>query len=308
MTKSRAAFAALVLAAGVGCAGVVAQPGSDSKGAGGSERRVSRPQRSTAGSATSNAVPRGYKLVWSDEFDVDGRPNRANWTYETGFVRNEEAQWYQPDNATVRDGLLIIEARRERKANPNYQPGSHDWKRNRQYADYTSASLMTSGLHSWQFGRFEMRARIDTRPGMWPAFWTLGVSDEWPSNGEIDIMEFYKGRVLANVACGTSTEYTPKWDAVSKPISSFNDPMWSSKFHVWRMDWDDTKIDLYLDNALMNTSNLADMLNPNGKSPFRQPAYVLLSLAIGGTAAGDPSGTTFPARFEIDYVRVFQKM
>ena len=101
MTKSRAAFAALVLAAGVGCAGVVAQPGSDSKGAGGSERRVSRPQRSTAGSAASNAVPRGYKLVWSDEFDVDGRPNRANWTYETGFVRNEEPQWYQPDNATV---------------------------------------------------------------------------------------------------------------------------------------------------------------------------------------------------------------
>ena len=58
----------------------------------------------------------------------------------------------------------------------------------------------------------------------------------------------------------------------------------------------------------MNTSKLADMLNANGKSPFRQPVYVLLSLAIGGTAGGDPSGTTFPARFEIDYVRVFQKI
>jgi hypothetical protein len=95
MTESRAALAALVLAAGVGCAGIV----------GSSARTVSEPQAATAASATSTPVPRGYKLVWSDEFDVDGRPNRANWTYETGFVRNEEAQWHQPDNATVQGGL-----------------------------------------------------------------------------------------------------------------------------------------------------------------------------------------------------------
>ena len=267
----------------------------------------------SGGSAGTNGtggitVPAGYKLVWSDEFDVDGRPSSANWKYEHGFVRNEEAQWYQPDNATVSGGLLIIEARREQKANPNYMAGSTDWKRNRQYAEYTSTSMITSGLHSWQFGRFEMRGRIDTRSGMWPAWWTLGDSGEWPSNGEIDIMEFYRGNVLANVACGTSTRYQAKWDSVSKPISSFNDAQWSSKFHVWRMDWDDTKIDLYLDDVLMNTSNLADMLNPNGMSPFRQPDYMILNLAIGGQNGGDPANTTFPARFEVDYVRVFQKM
>jgi beta-glucanase (GH16 family) len=253
-------------------------------------------------------VPTGYKLVWSDEFDVDGRPSTANWKYEQGFVRNEEAQWYQPDNATVSGGVLVIEARREQKANPNYMAGSTDWKRNRQYAEYTSSSLITSGLHSWQFGRFEMRGRIDTRSGMWPAWWTLGVSGEWPSNGEIDIMEFYRGNVLANVACGTSTRYQAKWDSVSKAISSFNDAQWSSKFHVWRMDWDDTKIDLYLDDALMNTSNLADMLNPDGMSPFRQADYMILNLAIGGQNGGDPANTAFPARFEVDYVRVFQKL
>ena len=74
------------------------------------------------------------------------------------------------------------------------------------------------------------------------------------------------------------------------------------------MDWDDTKIDLYLDDVLMNTSNLADMSNPNGTSPFRQPDYMILNLAIGGQNGGDPANTTFPARFEVDYVRVFQKM
>ena len=288
-------------AAGRGGSGAVSGRGGGTAGGGGAG--------GTGGVGTGGiTVPAGYKLVWSDEFDVDGRPNTANWRYETGFVRNEEDQWYQQDNATVQGGLLIIEARREQKANPNYQAGSTDWKRNRQYAEYTSSSLITSGLHSWQFGRFEMRGRIDTRTGMWPAWWTLGNSGEWPSNGEIDIMEFYRGNVLANVACGTATRYQAKWDSVSKPISSFNDPQWSSKFHVWRMDWDDTKIDLYLDDVLMNTSNLADMLNSDGTSPFRQPDYMILNLAIGGQNGGDPAGTTFPARFEVDYVRVFQKM
>jgi beta-glucanase (GH16 family) len=251
-------------------------------------------------------APPGYKLVWSDEFSVDGKPNPANWSYEEGFVRNKEAQWYQTDNARVENGLLIIEARRERKMNPNYLPGSTDWKTNRQYAEYTSSSLLTRGLHTWQFGRFEMCGRIQIDTGLWPAWWTLGVTGEWPSNGEIDIMEFYQGKLLANVACGTTTRFTAKWDSIRKEISSFGDPGWLSKFHVWRMDWDNRKIDLYVDEILLNTTNLADMLNPDGTSPFRQPHYMILNLAIGGTSGGDPSATTFPARIEIDYVRVFQ--
>jgi beta-glucanase (GH16 family) len=252
-------------------------------------------------------VPDGYKLVWSDEFDVDGTPNSKNWNYEKGFVRNNELQWYQSNNASVKGGLLIIEGRKEQVANPNYSAGSSDWKTSRQYADYTSTSMTTSGLQSWQYGRFEMRGRIPTTSGMWPAWWTLGVSGEWPSNGEIDIMEFYKGNVLANVACGTSTRWTAKWDSSTKAISSLGSG-WSSSFHVWRMDWDDQKIDLYLDDTLLNSVTLSSMLNSDGTSPFKQKVYMILNLAIGGDSGGDPSGTTFPVQYEVDYVRVFQKL
>ncbi|MGH7573993.1 MAG: glycoside hydrolase family 16 protein, partial [Longimicrobiales bacterium] len=108
-----------------------------------------------------------YELVWSDEFDQDGRPDPANWTYERGFVRNAELQWYQPENAWCEDGFLIIEARRERVLNPRHDPERRDWRSEREYAEYTSASVTTRGLHSWQYGRFEMRARIDTRDGLW---------------------------------------------------------------------------------------------------------------------------------------------
>jgi len=96
-----------------------------------------------------------WKLVWSDEFDRDGRPDPAKWTYETGFVRNQELQWYQPENAWCEHGMLIVEGRRERKKNPDFQPGSVNWKSNREYAEYTSASLTTKGIASWRYGRFD---------------------------------------------------------------------------------------------------------------------------------------------------------
>ncbi|HKQ79114.1 MAG TPA: glycoside hydrolase family 16 protein [Blastocatellia bacterium] len=264
-----------------------------------------------SGEAVSKPVPfsDGWKLVWADEFDKDGRPDPRKWGYEAGFVRNREHQWYQPDNARCEKGMLIVEGRRERKKNPNYNPNSGDWKAGREYADYTSASLTTKGLSQWQYGRFEMRGRIDTRPGLWPAFWTLGTEGEWPSNGEIDIMEYYRGMLLANVAWGTERRWTPEWDTVKKPISEFNDPDWSRKFHVWRMDWDDQAIRLYVDDLLLNTTDLKDTFNKDaeGRNPFHQPHYIILNLAIGGSNGGDPSGTDFPSRLEVDYVRIYRK-
>jgi len=249
--------------------------------------------------------PDPWKLVWSDEFDRDGRPDSAKWTYETGFVRNQEAQWYQPENAWCANGLLIIEGRRERKKNPDFQAATANWKTNREYAEYTSASLTTQKISSWRYGRFEMRARIDTRAGLWPAFWTVGVEGRWPNNGEIDIMEYYRDTLLANLIWagqGKTASFTRR-----KPLASFPDPEWSKSFHVWRMDWDENRIRIGVDGEILNDSDLNQAANPDGKNGFRQAQSIILNLAIGGTAGGDPSTTQFPARFEVDYVRVYSK-
>jgi beta-glucanase (GH16 family) len=251
-----------------------------------------------------------YRLVWADEFEVDGRPDPENWSYEHGFVRNRELQWYQPENAYIEGGRLVIEGRRERRENPNYREGSKNWKESRKYIEYTSACLVTKGLHSWQYGRFEIKARIKAEDGLWPAIWFLGVEGEWPSNGEIDLMEFYQGMILANACWGTKNRWKAKWDSFKKPVASFGDPDWDEKFHIWRMDWDRDSIKLYLDDELLNTIDLSKTINPTDrgpKNPFRQPHYLLLNLAIGGTAGGDPSKTDFPTRYEIEYVRVYQK-
>lgn len=246
------------------------------------------------------------QLVWADEFGQDGPPNPTNWTYERGFVRNDELQWYQRENAFCEGGYLVIEARRERLANPGHDPQSRNLSRRRSHAEYTSASITTNKRHSWLYGRFVMRGRIDTRRGMWPAFWTLGTARPWPGCGEIDIMEYYQNKLLAN-ACWQGDHQT-KWDSTERPLESFADPAWSSKFHVWQMDWDSKLIRLSVDGKLLNEIDVAAAVNADGGSshPFREPHYLLLNLAIGGTRGGDPAPTEFPARFEIDYVRVYQ--
>ena len=253
-------------------------------------------------------VEEHYVLVWSDEFNKDGPPDSANWNYEKGFVRNEELQWYQPENARCEKGYLIIEGRREQKANPNYEAGSKNWRRNRPTIDYTSSCLITAGKNTWQYGRFEMRARIDIRPGIWPAWWTLGVSKDWPANGEIDIMEYYNGKLLANIACLGKDSKT-EWFSNTFSTDSLGGDAWASQFHIWRMDWTEDFIALYADGILLNTVMLDSLVNKDGTgfNPFRQRHYMLLNLAVGGQNGGDPRHTTFPSRFEVDYVRVYQE-
>ena len=255
----------------------------------------------------TNDSTNDWKLVWHDEFDTNGPPDPANWNYERGFVRNQELQWYQPENVFCTNGLLVIEARHEHKSNPNFVTNSTNWKTSREWIEYTSASITSRRLREFKYGKFEMRARIDTRLGSWPAFWTLGATPgiRWPAGGEIDIMEFYTGTVLANF--GYSLDRKTKWLAVKKPVAELGGEAWSQEFHIWTMDWDEKKIDLLLDGKLMNHLDLADADNADRGNPFHGPVYFILNEAIGGNSGGDPSQTKFPIRFEVDWVRVYQR-
>jgi len=254
-----------------------------------------------------------YKMVWSDEFDEGDKPDSSNWSYENGFVRNEELQWYQPGNANIEDGLLVIEGRREQVENESYDSTSTDWRKNRRYAEYTSASINTRGNQSFQYGVFEIRARVDTAKGMWPAIWTLGTHPDrgWPANGEIDIMEFYRVQgeptILANAAWADENNQSV-WDDEKVKFAHFleKDPEWPEKFHIWKMEWTADYIKLYLDDEMLNEVDLSKTLNADGFNPFHQPHYVLLNLALGSNG-GDPSATSFPRKYEVDYIRVYQK-
>ncbi len=256
-------------------------------------------------------TPDGYHLIWHDEFDENGAPDSTHWSFEKGFVRNNELQWYQPENATCKNGVLLIEGKPAHLVNTHFDSTSPDWRHNRQFAAYTSASLLTKDKFQWRFGRMLVRARIDTAKGAWPAIWTLGTQGEWPANGEVDVMEYYRVKdeptILANVAWGTAQQYVAKWDSERLPLTHFTsrNPRWCRQFHTWRMDWNSDLISLYLDDELLNTTTAQQSINSDGTNPFLQPQFILLNLALGGNGA-DPSHSHFPITYEVDYVRVYQ--
>ncbi len=99
------------------------------------------------------------ELVFSDEFSEDGAPNSEKWGFEHGFVRNMELQWYTPKNTYCKGGFLVIEARKEKVKNPQFGREPKDyWAYGREYAEYTSSSIVTKNSFDFKKGRIEVRA------------------------------------------------------------------------------------------------------------------------------------------------------
>ncbi|TAD85784.1 MAG: glycoside hydrolase family 16 protein [Bacteroidetes bacterium] len=250
----------------------------------------------------------GYKLVWQDEFNHTGQPDTTKWRFENGFKRNQEAQWYQAENAHCAGGYLVITAKKEEKPNPNYKPDSKNWTTRDALITYTSASVVMHKAHAFKFGKLEVRAKLDAQTGLWPAIWTLGVDGEWPSNGEVDLMEYYNGGILANIAIADTGRHRAIWDGAFRHLDSLGGKAWADAFHIWTLEWDTDYMRIFVDGQLLNEIDLQHSINKtDGKNPFRQPHYVLLNLAMGGTKGGSLQNTSLPSQYLIDYVRIYQK-
>ena len=227
------------------------------------------------------ADAKDWELVWSDEFDYNGFPDANKWAYEEGFVRNEEEQYYtlaRKENARVEKGLLIIEGRKERFKNPRYSPeAKRDWRKRREYSEYTSASLITLNKAEWKYGRIEVKAKQPRGQGVWPAIWMLGTNVGevgWPGCGEIDIME-YVGRwpdlIHANV------HY--KKDGKHKSSGGkfrFEKPF--EDFHIYALEWYPDKMEFYFDDNKYFSFNVRDA-DYEGGNAFDKPHYLLINLA-----------------------------
>ncbi len=238
-----------------------------------------------------------YKqLVWSDEFNYNGLPDSTKWTYESGYIRNKERQYYtvkREQNAKVANGYLTITARNDSfKTNGNSYP-------------LTSASLTTKGKKDWKYGRIEVRAKIPSSLGTWPAIWMLGSNEDevgWPACGEIDIMEhvgFMPDTVHFNVHTGSTARHIDK--GIKVPYASPD-----SDFHVYALEWFNDHMDWYMDDKKVFTyirdASLADGW------PFDKPEYLILNLAFGGEWGGQKGVNmqSLPQSFLVDYVRVFK--
>ena len=248
-------------------------------------------------------------LVWSDEFDSNGAVNSTKWHHQTqlpngGSWFNGEVQHYTNliSNSFINNGVLNIVAKKENYTNQGVTK------------QYTSARL--NSKFAFLYGRVDIRAKIPTNQGTWPALWMLGknVNEDggffdnqfgntgWPACGEIDIMEH---GITQSQPAGyvQSAIHTPSSFGNTVNHGGTIASNLGNDFHVYSMNWSPFQITFLLDGVAFYTYNPA-VKNAN-TWPFDAEQYLLLNIAMGGVAGNIPSNFT-QATMEIDYVRVYQ--
>jgi len=241
------------------------------------------------------------KLVLSEEFNIDGAPDPALWSYDLGDGAarglvgwgNNELQSYtdRPKNIVVENGMLKITAYQENFEN----------------SGYTSARILTEGKFQKKFGRFEARMKLPWGQGIWPAFWMLGDDQNgaltWPQLGEIDIME-YRGQDPTIVLGSVHGPGYSGGEAFSKSYDLVSD-RFDTDFHIFGIEWGPGYINYYVDDVLYNRVIPADV---DGEWVFdNNEFYLLINLAVGGSFVGAPNqNTVFPQTLLVDYVRVYE--
>jgi beta-glucanase (GH16 family) len=249
-----------------------------------------------------------YQLVWADEFN-GGSIDMGNWTHQIfpGVDSgNNELQYYtdrsensrieeDPDNPGSGNHMLVIEAHKE---SPKYL--GHD---------YSSARLMSADKADFLYGRFEARIKIPSGKGFWPAFWLLPtdwIYGGWAASGEIDVMESVN---VANEVYGT-LHHGGEWpDNVHTGCSYDNQDIqdFGDDFHVYSVEWEPSEFRWYIDGELYCTQTTWSSPNGSFPAPFDQRFHILLNVAVGGDWPGSPNtGTVFPQKMWVDYVRVSQ--
>lgn len=241
----------------------------------------------------------GYTLSWNDEFNSTSLS--SDWVFETGDGcpnlcgwGNNEQQFYRRENTEVKDGNLVITAKRENVGGKNF----------------TSSRIKTQGKQVFKFGRIDVRAALPKGQGIWPAFWMLGESIPdvgWPACGEIDIMEMIGGNQAGrdNTVHGTihwDNNGAYKYQGGKKSLTA--GAILADNFHVYSIIWDENKITWLLDDEVYHEEDIRS----SAMSEFREPFFLLINLAVGGNWPGNPDDSTvFPQQMAVDYVRVFKK-
>jgi beta-glucanase (GH16 family) len=234
-------------------------------------------------SAAETPARPGWKLTFVDEFDGTTL-DRSKWTPADpwGRERNHELQAYVKDAFEVRDGLLHIKAEK--------REAFYDGK-NR---SYTSGVMSTHDKFAQKYGRFEIRCRVPNGKGLWPAFWLLPEPLDWPP--EIDVLEILGHQ--PNKVYMTHHYRDANRDHHSHG-GSWSGPDFSADFHEFAVEWSPQAMVWFVDGV--------ERFRSEDSIPHTK-MYMLINLAVGGNWPGAPNEKThFPATFDVDYVRIYEK-
>ena len=183
----------------------------------------------------------------------------------------------------MEDGLLKITAQKE-----NYEG-----------ATFTSARLNTKNKFETTYGKIEVRAKLATGGGAWPAIWMLGANInevQWPNCGEIDIME----NVANDIETIHSTLHYPDHFGAKGTTNSVLVKGLDTEFHTYTLEWTEDYIKTFIDKKQISFFSNSKLI------PFNSNFFLLLNLAVGGSFGGAVSPQLEKTTFEIDYVKVYQ--
>ncbi|MFA5692566.1 MAG: family 16 glycosylhydrolase [Acholeplasmataceae bacterium] len=240
----------------------------------------------------------GWVSVWNDEFDGDAL-DETKWNYELGAGGwgNQELQYYTKNNATVSDGLLTIHAKKEENL-------------------YTSSRLTTKYKGDFKYGRVQVRAKLPSGRGTWPAIWMMPTESKygtWPRSGEIDIME-HVGYDMNRIHANIHTRKYNHMDGTSMGHSQVIDNV-AETFHIYEMIWEPDSIQILVDGLPLGiglfkyNAAFSQDVPYHEAWPFDEHFFLILNIAVGDTWGGAQgvNEDIFPQTMEVDYVRVYQK-
>ena len=251
--------------------------------------------------STTFAQETEWKMVWNDEFDGP-KLDYSKWEIEVNAFGggNNELQIYtdRKENVRIEDGRLILQARKDKHGIAGT------------VREYSSGRIRSKNRGDWKYGKFEIRAKLPGGQGVWPAIWMLPTDEvygTWASSGEIDIVEF-KGQE-PNVIWGT-LHYGKQWPDNKHSGTQFRSPDvdFTRDFHTFTLEWEEGVVRWLIDGKLYQTQTQWESAGGKFPAPFDQNFHMVLNLAVGGGFVGNPDASTkFPAQFEVDYVRVYQR-
>lgn len=283
-----------------------------------------------AAAAAQQPADAGWRLVWSDEFD-GAAIDRGKWDFDVDCWGggNNERQCYtdRPRNAAVKDGRLVITARKELMTGPAFpfsQRGDPEKAEAEATKPFSSARLVTRGKAAWTYGKIEVRAKLPQGQGTWPAIWMLPETNHygtWAASGEIDILEAVNLGVRCETCAGGienrilgTLHFGGQWPANKHKGDETALPAPLDGFHVFGIVWEKGKIVSTVDGkpyATRVASEWSTSGSADPAAPFDRPFHLILNLAVGGGLAEgrglkgvDERG--YPKIMEIDWVRVWQ--
>ena len=234
--------------------------------------------------ASAQIAPEGWVLDWADEFDGPAI-DAARWDVRTRADSfNNELQYYLPEQVSLLDGNLRITATDEPFAHRDYRSG------------------LVESKTTLRYGRVEVRAKVPTGQGIWPAIWLLPIGTDWPTGGEIDIME-HGGSTPSVVSSAYHWGDTPGGPSSYVFHEHSTGELWPDAFHTYSVEWTPQSIRYFVDDV--NHFTVTPDMAPISGTPMN----LILNTAVGGWFDGDPDATTvFPQHFDIDSVRVYEKV